>query len=96
MEIIYLPKILDMVAATPLRDNFLIKEGFSVLVNAENVQKLGAQCLQVLLSAKNAWEFNEYDFIVDKPSNEFIEFLSFMGIVIDDLSYLKQDIHKKV
>lgn len=96
MNVIELPKILDMIAAPALRENFLLKEGYPIFVDAKRVQQLGAQCLQILLSAKMAWQADECDFILDQPSNDFIEFLRFMGVSVDDLSYITQADHKKV
>ena len=50
-----LPSILDIQAAEPLRGEFLALRGQDVEVDASNVERLGALCLQVLISARKTW-----------------------------------------
>jgi chemotaxis protein CheX len=51
LRVIELPDVLDLKAATPLTVEFLSMRGRPLDVDASRVERLGGQCLQVLLSA---------------------------------------------
>lgn len=87
MEIIELQKVLDMLAAPVLLESFLQKRGSKILVDAEQVQRLGAQCLQILLSAKRSWEAEGFSFGLNNPSPAFTDALGLMGVCVEDLTY---------
>ena len=53
---IELPEILDLGAAGPLAAEFLSHRGEALCVDASRVERMGGQCLQVLLSAANTWK----------------------------------------
>lgn len=93
MEVIELSKTLDLVSAPALLESFLQKKGHSVQIDADQVHRLGAQCLQILLSAKKTWESDDCSFIFENPSEEFTEAIALMGISIADLTYNFQDGH---
>lgn len=90
MQVVELQNVLDMVAAPALKDCFLQNEGNPLLINAAPVQRLGAQCLQILLSAKKDWEAKGVEFVLDSPSAAFIETAKFMGVAVEDLTYQAQ------
>lgn len=90
MQVLELQNVLDMIAASALKDCFLQNEGSPLLINAAPVQRLGAQCLQVLLSAKKTWEDRGVEFVIDSPSTAFIETAKFMGVAVEDLTYQAQ------
>lgn len=87
IEIIELQKVLDLLAAPVLLESFVQKRGAAMLVDAEQVQRLGAQCLQILLSAKKAWEVEGFSFGLSNPSTAFIDALGLMGVSVEDLTY---------
>lgn len=60
--VVELPEVLDLKAATPLTVEFLTLRGRPVHVDASNVQRLGGQCLQVLLSAAMTWKADKIPF----------------------------------
>ena len=51
-----LPISLDLPAARPLANSLLERRGQPILIDASAVSQVGAQCAQVLLSAKRTWD----------------------------------------
>jgi chemotaxis protein CheX len=74
-----LPEILDLRAAGPLSAEFLAHRGNHVAVDASRVQRVGAQCVQVLLSAVATWAHDGHNFEVVKPSAEFGDGIALLG-----------------
>ncbi len=70
---------LDIRAAAPLRDALLAKVGSPVTLDAANVARLGALCLQVLLAASRDWTERGEAFVIQDPSNAFTETLRLFG-----------------
>lgn len=75
-----LPEMLDLRAATPLAAQLLTLRGEEVILDASAVQRLGGQCLQILLSAKATWELEGAELRVVDPSPGFVEGLQLLGI----------------
>jgi chemotaxis protein CheX len=50
-----LSPVLDLAAATPLRDLLLAHRGQDLDLDAAAVNRVGGQCLQVLLAAQRTW-----------------------------------------
>lgn len=92
MTTLRLPEILDIRAASPLAGELLSARGQHVTVDASNVQKLGGQCVQVLLSARATWSADGYSLVVADPSEPFLDALSTLGIAVSDIS--EQDTEK--
>jgi chemotaxis protein CheX len=70
---------LDMTAAAPLLKELREHRGNAITLDASGVRRLGAQCLQVLLSARSAWAADGQPFEIADPSPEFTEGLALMG-----------------
>lgn len=66
-----LPPVLDPVAAPALLQAFLERRGQALVVNGGGVQRLGAQCLQVLLAARAAWEADDSALVMENCSRIF-------------------------
>jgi chemotaxis protein CheX len=81
-----LADILDIRAASPLAGELINARGRNVTIDASNVQKLGAQCVQVLLSARSTWTTDGYSLVVADASEPFLDALSTLGIPISDIS----------
>jgi chemotaxis protein CheX len=77
---IALPALLDLKAAAPLVGEFLAHRGEELGVDASGVQRLGGQCLQVLLSAVVTWKADEVPLAFVNPSPDFLEGLERLGI----------------
>ncbi|WP_297371619.1 STAS domain-containing protein [Acidocella sp.] len=82
-----LPAILDLVAAPGLLEAFTGRRGQALVVNGASVQRLGGQCLQVLLAASRAWAADDVPFAVAAPSEEFAANLELMGVCAADLAH---------
>lgn len=81
--VLRLGQVLDLNAAGPLANEFLALRGRDLEVDASAVERLGAQCLQVLLSARRTWDADGAAFAVIAPSDEFTSTLALLGAPID-------------
>jgi chemotaxis protein CheX len=70
---------LDLTAAAPLAAEFLAARGKPATLDASGVQRLGAQCLQVLLAARALWSSDGLPWRVVNPSPEFADAAALMG-----------------
>jgi chemotaxis protein CheX len=77
--VVGLPPILDLKAASELRDEFCAAKGGPLDVDASKVQRLGGLCLQVLLSAQRSWAVDGKPFRVVDPSPDFLEGIRCFG-----------------
>ena len=71
--------ILDLLAATPLKEQFLAARGRPVSIDASDVDRVGALCLQVLLSAKSTWGADGVSFSFGETSAAFEAGLGTLG-----------------
>jgi len=86
---VHLPAILDLKAASQLMEMFLVHRGENLYIDGHNVQRLGGQCLQVLLCAKKAWEEDGHSLLLDNISEEGVAALELLGVEPSSLSYRK-------
>ena len=84
--VVELPEVLDLKAATPLTVKFLTLRGRPVHVDASNVQRLGGQCLQVLLSAAMTWKADKIPFALVNVSGDLNEGLARLGVSATDFT----------
>ena len=82
---IVLPNILDLKAAGPLTEKLLPLRGNDLLIDASQVERLGGQCLQVLISAVATWHSDGATADILNPSDGFVEGLAMLGMRPDDL-----------
>jgi chemotaxis protein CheX len=80
-----LPESLNLRAAPSLAANLLAVRGRHVTIDASNVEKVGAQCVQVLLSAQALWNHDCVAFTLSGPSHAFVEALETLGVPIAKL-----------
>lgn len=78
--LVELPGVLDLKAAAPLAAEILTLRGRSVDIDAAHVERVGGQCLQVLLSAAKTWKAAKTSFAVINPSSDFAECLARLGV----------------
>ena len=81
--VLRLGQVLDLNAAGPLANEFLTLRGKDLDVDASAVERVGAQCLQVLLSARATWDADGAAFALVSPSSEFISTLALLGAPIE-------------
>lgn len=75
-----LSEILDIKAAVPLAEGLLAQRGQELLIDASRVERLGAQSLQILLSAISTWRADGVAIEFVAASEPFIQSLTLLGI----------------
>jgi chemotaxis protein CheX len=70
---------LDLMAAAPLAAELLAARGKPAILDASGVQRLGAQCLQILLAARALWSSDGQPWRLVDPSPEFTDAATLMG-----------------
>ncbi len=78
--VVALDAALDVTQASPLKSTFLALRGKDIGVDASAVQHLGAQCGQILISAKQTWDADGRAMRVEQASPGFIEGLRLLGL----------------
>ena len=66
-----LPANLDLKAAAALLAGFLERRGTDIVIDAGAVQRLGGQCLQILLVAQAGWAADKRELRFENASPEF-------------------------
>lgn len=77
---------LDAAAAPDLADRLRALRGRALELDASQVKSVGAQSVQVLLSAAVSWKAEGKDFRVISPSADFEEALRLLGLTVDTLT----------
>lgn len=70
---------LDLAAARPLREALIARRGAALEIDASEVRRLGAPCLQVLVAATQDWDDAGIPVRITARSAEFDEALRLMG-----------------
>ncbi len=78
-DALMLPAVLDLKAASPLKAALLDHRGGDVRIDASEVQRLGALCLQVLLAGARAWSEDGHAYRIEPRSDTFSETLTLFG-----------------
>ena len=71
--------VLDLTAAAPLKAEFGTLRGKPIRVDATDVDRVGALCLQVLMSAHSTWTSDGVAFSLGGTSPAFEEGLDTLG-----------------
>jgi anti-anti-sigma regulatory factor len=79
-DVLRLPVSLDLPAARPLAAALLERRGKPLAIDASAVGQIGAQCVQVLLSAKRTWEADGVSLSIVNCAARMIEDLKLIGI----------------
>ena len=77
---VQLPPVMDLNAAAPLAGDLLTYRGNDLLADASQVERIGGQGVQVLLSALATWREDGSKFKVVNPSPAFKEAIELLGI----------------
>ena len=78
--VLRLPISLDLPAARPLAAALLERRGKPITIDASAVGQVGAQCVQVLLSAKRTWQADGVSLSIVNCAARMIEDLKLIGI----------------
>lgn len=79
-ESVTLPNELDIKAAGPLAAELLAARGKDLTLNASQIERVGGQCLQVLLSAAATWAADGAELTIEKPSPAFVNAIQTAGL----------------
>ncbi len=75
-----LPEVLDLKASAPLAQALLVRRGADLRLDGSGVAHLGAQCLQVLLSAHASWVADGHALAIALPSADLLSTLALLGV----------------
>ena len=79
-----------MRASGPLAGELLSARGSDVILDASAVERLGTQCLQVLLSAAATWRSDGACLSIEEPSPAFCDALALAGLDLCDLTAARE------
>lgn len=84
-KVLKLPEVLDLNAASRLHEQVLSHKGENLELDASHVNRVGAQCMQILLSAAQSWQADKQSFKVVEASDAYIKTLQLLGISEESL-----------
>ena len=76
-----LSQVLDMPAASGLAAALLARRGAALSIDGSAVERMGGQCLQVLLAARKTWLAEGQSFQLTRPSAALADALVALGAV---------------
>lgn len=82
---ITLAPVLDVRAAKPLHARLLALRGDTIIVDASDVERIGAQCAAILLSAARSWDADGQEFSLVNPSDAFHKGMELLGIALTEV-----------
>ncbi|MDP9837802.1 chemotaxis protein CheX [Neorhizobium huautlense] len=77
--------VLDLNEASVLHGQLTNMRGEDVKIDASEVERVGVQCVQVILAAAKTWEADKKNFVFEKVSEAFEKTMQLIGIDIDHL-----------
>ncbi|MGR6432051.1 STAS domain-containing protein [Rhizobium sp. PAMB 3182] len=80
-----LSAVLDLNEASALHGKLMELRGKDLALDASGVERVGAQCVQVLIAGSRAWEEDKKAFVFNKVSDVFSKTLQLIGVNIDHL-----------
>jgi chemotaxis protein CheX len=81
-----LPESLGAAAAPGLAEALRGLRGAALTLQAGGVRRMGAQAVQVLLSAAATWRADGGHLTIQEPSAEFREALRLLGLSVDSVT----------
>ncbi len=84
-EPLTLPDCLDSAAAVAVKDMLLERRGSALVIDASHVRRVGAQSLQILVSAARTWAADGLSFSLTNASSEFLDTIALVGLPREDL-----------
>ncbi|RCW27232.1 chemotaxis protein CheX [Ciceribacter lividus] len=80
-----LAEVLDLNEASALKSSLMDLRGSGLDIDASQVKRVGAQCVQVLMAGANAWGADKKPFTLVKASEAFLKTLQLIGVNADHL-----------
>ena len=90
IETFQLPSVLDLNAASGLREQFVGRRGSALRVDASRVERLGGLCLQVLIAAQAAWAEDRNELTFEDLSSELQSGLTTFGVPAPALNFREE------
>jgi len=75
-----LPAVLDLKATGPLTEGLLAMRGQNLVLDASKVERLGTQCVQILMAAAATWKDDMASISIVEPSDSFSAGLRILGL----------------
>lgn len=82
---ISLPEALDLRAAHPLALALLAARGGPLKLDGSKVESIGAQCMQVIVSARQTWERDAVPLTLTNPTEDLLDAFAVAGLSIDTI-----------
>lgn len=80
-----LDNVLDLNAAGGLHANLMALRGSDLVIDASAVERVGALCLQVLMSAAKTWEEEKLSLTFSKMSDALTKTMQLTGVNYDHM-----------
>lgn len=80
-----LSPVLDLNQASVLHGSLMSMRGNDLVIDASGVDRVGAQCAQVLVAGAKAWQTDGKSFLVEKASDAFQKTLQLIGVDFKNL-----------
>ena len=81
---IILESALDQRATASLKEELLVMRGANLVIDASQVERIGAQCVQVLLSAVKTWALDGHTIAIFDESPAFSEAATHLGVCLSN------------
>ena len=78
-----LSPVLALTEASALHGTLMSMRGRHVTIAASEVERVGVQCVQVLIAGARAWKADKKSYVVDKSSDAFAKTMQLIGIDTD-------------
>jgi chemotaxis protein CheX len=75
-----LAPVLDLNEASALHGKLMSMRGKDVVIDASAVERLGVQCVQVLVAGARTWQADKKSFLIEKASDAFEKTMLLIGI----------------
>jgi chemotaxis protein CheX len=75
-----LSPVLDLNEASVLHGKLMSMRGKDIVIDASAVERVGVQCVQVLVAGAAAWQADKKSFLVEKASDAFEKTMQLIGI----------------
>jgi chemotaxis protein CheX len=80
-----LGKVLDLNEASSLHGKLMGLRGSNLTIDASAVERAGALCVQVIMSAAKSWEEDKHSFKFSKISDALAKTMQLIGVNYDRL-----------
>lgn len=82
---ISLDNVLDLNAAGSLQSRLLAARGSDLVIDASGVERAGALCIQVLMSASKTWEEDNHSLTFSQMSDALTKTMQLSGVNYDHM-----------